>query len=70
MREEVESSRDVKVDTDEDPLALEVDVGNVELGRERHCDYGIRVFVWIRKKEIGRYYKWDDVYSDTEDKRV
>lgn len=66
---DMESSRDVKVDTDEDPLALEVDVGDIELGGERHSVYGIRVFVQIRKKEIRRYYNRDDVYSDTKDER-
>lgn len=66
---EMESLRDVKVDTDEDSLALEVDVGNAELGGEGHCVYGIGAFVWIRKKGISRYYKRNDIYSDTEHER-
>lgn len=66
---EMESLRDVKVDTDEDSLALEVDVGNAELGGEGHCVYGIGLFVWIRKKEISRYYKGNDIYSNMEHKR-
>lgn len=65
----MESLRDVKVDTDEDSLALEVDVGNAELGGEGHCVYRIGTFVWIRKKEISRYYKRNDIYSDTEHER-